>query len=188
MLKIRLTVCHSAAFSSWAPKLHNYYQTQIRKAVEHDPSLKRPFNSVFAAATYNLGPQTVCLPHRDEANLSFGMCAITALGNFDPRKGGHLVLEDGKLAIEFPSGSTILIPSAIMTHSNVPIAADEERCSFTQYTASALFTWVDHGFQTTSSFESQLELEGKALEYSEEKRERWKIGLDIFPKSIKQNS
>ena len=166
------TYHYTAAFSLWVPKLHNYYQMQIGKAIKHNPSLNRPFSSVFTAATYNLGPQTVCLPHRDEANLSYGMCVITALGNFDPCKGGHLVTEDGKLIIEFPSGSTILIPSAIMTHSNTPIAADEERCSFTQYTASALFTWVDHGFQTMSSLKSQLELERKHLDYFKEKKER----------------
>jgi hypothetical protein len=66
------------------------------------------------AMTFNFGPQTVTFDHRDSGNLAFGWCAITAFGNFDPTCGGHLVLWDMKLVIEFPPGSTILIPSAMM--------------------------------------------------------------------------
>lgn len=39
------------------------------------------------------------------------MCAITTLSDYDPKAGGHLVLWDLKLVIEFPPGSTILILS-----------------------------------------------------------------------------
>ena len=52
--------------------------------------------------------------HTDPGNLLFGWCAITTLGNFDPTLGGHLVLWDLKLVIEFPLGSTILIPSVTL--------------------------------------------------------------------------
>ncbi|KAF7377996.1 hypothetical protein MSAN_00223500 [Mycena sanguinolenta] len=41
-----------------------------------------------------------------------------------------------------------LIPSAVVTHSNTPIADDEERFSLLQYSAGALFRWVDNGFQS----------------------------------------
>ena len=64
------------------------------------------------------------------------------LGDFDPTKGSHLVLWECKLVIEFPPGSTILIPSAIITHSNVPIQAGEKRYSVTQYATGVLFRWV----------------------------------------------
>jgi len=94
---------------------------------EKDPSLQKPFNSVFTATTYNLGPQVVCFPHVDFANLPFGFCAITAIGNFDPSKGGHLVLWDCKLAIQFPPGSTALILSRVLSesHSNTRVTAHE---------------------------------------------------------------
>ncbi|KAJ7624191.1 hypothetical protein B0H17DRAFT_1151319 [Mycena rosella] len=52
---------------------------------------------------------------------AWGWCSITALGDFDPNKGGHLILWDLRLAIRFPPGSTILIPSALLHHSNVAI-------------------------------------------------------------------
>jgi len=102
--------------------------------------LVRPFlNSVFAAITVNFGPITICWGHRDGANLPFGWCAITALGNFDWTKGGHLILWDLELVIEFPPGVTIIIPSAIFKHGNTIISPCETRFSVAQYSAGGLF-------------------------------------------------
>ncbi|TFK34097.1 hypothetical protein BDQ12DRAFT_727145 [Crucibulum laeve] len=136
----RLTGFGSSVFATWAPRLHAYYVDRMGKLLAHDPSLHCNFsNSVFATATYNFGPCTVCFKHTDFANLPFGWCAITALGLYDYEKGGHLVLWDLKLIVEFPPGTTFLIPSAIIHHSNVPIGAKEMRYSFTQYTAGGIF-------------------------------------------------
>ncbi|KAF8879430.1 hypothetical protein CPB84DRAFT_1751652 [Gymnopilus junonius] len=83
--------------------LHKHYVEKLCEVQKANPSLKRPFlNSVFPSTMFNLGPRTVCYPHRDFANLSFGFCAITALGSFNPKKGGHLVLWECGLVIEFP--------------------------------------------------------------------------------------
>lgn len=79
--------------------------------------------SIFAACTFNFGPRALTVPHLDFGNLSWGWCAITALGRFDPDFGGHLILWDLRLVIRFPPGSTILIPSALIRHSNVTIRA-----------------------------------------------------------------
>jgi len=92
------------------------------------------------------------LGYWDFANLVFGWCSITALGNFDFTRGGHLILWDCKLILEFPPGATILIPSAAIFHSNIPIAAGERRYLFTQYTAGSLFRWVEHGFRKEEEF------------------------------------
>lgn len=119
--------------------------------------LHRPFiNSIWSACTFNLGPYTCALGHRDFANLAFGWCAITALGTFDYTKGGHLILWDCKLVLEFPPGTTILIPSAAVFHSNIPISDEERRYSFTQYTAGGLFRWVEHGFQSEEEYLATL--------------------------------
>ena len=111
---------------------------------------------LITAATYNLGPRVVCFLHVDSANLPFDLCAITAIGNFDLSEGGHFVLWDCKLLIEFPPGSTILILSAVLAHSNTRVATHETRFSFTQYTAGGLFRWVDHAFQTLASYRASL--------------------------------
>ncbi len=131
------------------PNVHKYYDETLDALLEADPTLRRNFvKNVFAAATFNLGPQACTRVHLDHLNLAFGLCAITALGNFDYKKGGHLILWDLRLIIEFPPGATILIPSAILRHSNVSIRRGETRYSLTQYSAGALFRWVRCGFRT----------------------------------------
>ncbi|KAK0458714.1 uncharacterized protein EV420DRAFT_1620489 [Desarmillaria tabescens] len=104
-------------------------------------------NSIFCACTFNFGPKTATFEHMDSGNLPFGWCSVTVLGRFNPKQGGHLILWDLKLVIEFPPGSTILFPSAILRHSNTPIGCGETRYSFTQYTSGGLFRWVDQGLQ-----------------------------------------
>ncbi|KAF8187321.1 hypothetical protein K438DRAFT_1435907, partial [Mycena galopus ATCC 62051] len=50
-----------------------------------------------------------------------------------------LIFWDCKLILEFPPAANILIPSAAIFYSNIPIAAGQHRYSFTQYTAGGLF-------------------------------------------------
>jgi len=94
----------------------------------------------------------VCEPHLNSDNLAFGWCAISALGNFNFMKGGHLILWKLGLVIEFPPSSTALIPSALVTHSNTAISAMENRYSFIQYAAGTLFQRVDHDFKTVENY------------------------------------
>ncbi|KAJ7092255.1 hypothetical protein C8R44DRAFT_596116, partial [Mycena epipterygia] len=160
-------------------EVHGYFQ-------EHDDALHRRFpklgrnfqKSVFASAAFNFGPNAWTYKHRDVLNIPFGWCAVQALGLFDPKKGGHLILWDLKLIIEFPAGATILLPSATIAHSNIPVQHGDERASFTQYTAGGLMRFVDNGFRT----ESQL-AEADPEKYQhlcEEKSRRWEMGIGLF--------
>ncbi|KAF8202577.1 hypothetical protein K438DRAFT_2102006, partial [Mycena galopus ATCC 62051] len=149
----RLAGFATGLFANWAPDLFNFYIDYMSIFYTKYDHLSRPFhNGIWSACTFNLGPRTCTLGHRDFANLAFGWCAITALGNFDFTRGGHLILWDCKLILKFPPGATILIPSASIFHSNIPIAEGERRYSFTQYTAGGLFRWVEHEFQTEEEF------------------------------------
>lgn len=160
--------------------MHKHYGEQLQKLLDHDSNLERNFkNSVFAACAWNFGPKTVCYPHKDHANVPYGWCAITALGQFDPKKGGHLVLWDLGLVIEFPAGSTILVPSSVIEHSNTRIQPGEKRLSFTQYTAGATFQWVDHGFQKVDDYFNSLSDEERVTE-AVRKSERLSMGLDLL--------
>ncbi|KAF8197309.1 hypothetical protein K438DRAFT_1585189, partial [Mycena galopus ATCC 62051] len=105
------------------------------------PSLPRDCLG-FATCTFNFGPRTVTFPHIDAPNLAWGWCSITTLGQFNPDLGGHLILWDLNLVIRFPPGSTIMIPSALLRHSNVSIQQNEMRYSFTQYTAGRFTTGI----------------------------------------------
>lgn len=111
-------------------------------------------------------------------NCAFGMCAIQALGNFDPAEGGHLVLSDLKLVIEFPAGSTVLIPSATLTHSNVPVKKGEQRASFTQFCPGGLLRYVDSDFRTEKSLKTSRIADYK--KHQQEKLSLWRRGLDLW--------
>ena len=166
--------------ASKAPKLYDHYLQCLSRIYAKHPQLKRLFpSSVFAAASFNFGPRTTCFKHKDFANLPFGLCAVTALGDFDPKVGGHLILWECKLVIEFPPGATILLPSAIIAHSNTPVQKHEHRYSFAQYTAGGLFRWAEHDFQLEKDFYDSLSDEQKVAELQKD-TERWEYGLSLF--------
>ncbi|KAF9472050.1 hypothetical protein BDN70DRAFT_819202, partial [Pholiota conissans] len=170
----------SGSFATWAPKLYTYTENSFESVLDSDNTLHRNFeNSVWASFAVNFGPRTVCRRHRDTSNLPFGWCGITALGDFDATRGGHLILWELKIAVEFPSGATALIPSAAVTHSNAPIARSETRLSFTQFTAGGLFRWADQGHQPTSHYMDKLTAQEKAAELQRQE-ERCKLALSLF--------
>ncbi|KAJ7688268.1 hypothetical protein B0H17DRAFT_938601 [Mycena rosella] len=143
-----------AAFALWAPRLYTRYCACDAKLREVHPNLWRPFaHSVFFCAAFNFGRNVWTFKHRDVLNLVFGWCAVQALGHFDPKKGGHLVLWDLKLVVEFPPGALILLPSATIAHSSIPVQGDEERASFTQFRAGGIFRYCDNGCQTVKELE-----------------------------------
>ncbi|KAJ6478210.1 hypothetical protein C8R45DRAFT_933970 [Mycena sanguinolenta] len=171
----------SAMFQLWAPRLFSYYREYNEKLSGSDmwSHLRRPFpNSVFSCAAFNFGPRVCTFKHRDVCNLPFGWCAIQSLGNFDATVGGHLVLWDANLVVEFPAGALILLPSATIAHSNVPVCDHEERISFTQFTAGNLFRFVDNGFQTQDQL-AAAEPE-KYARLMKLKDTRWEEGLKLF--------
>ncbi|KAG6809553.1 hypothetical protein H0H92_015830 [Tricholoma furcatifolium] len=138
-----------AAFNLWAPKVHQKFCDHLGPLFQDHTYLRRIFpRSIFPGAAFNFGPNVFTVAHRDSMNLAVGWCAIQALGNYDPTKGGHLVLPGLRLVIEFPPGSLILIPSATVTHLNIPICEGECRVSFTQFCSGGLFRYVENGFRT----------------------------------------
>jgi hypothetical protein len=168
-------------FKAFAPRLHNYYETTIDELIKWSPrTIKRMYEgSAFAAMTFNIGPRTITFPHRDWANLSWGWCAICALGEFDSNEGGHLVLWDLKLAIRFPSGSTIIIPSAMVRHSNTSVGKNDTRYSVTQYSAGGLFRWVENGFKADGKWSKKAKKYEKEVQRKEGKT-RWEKGLTML--------
>lgn len=139
-------------------------------------------NSIFPATSFNCGPRTVALKHTDFGNISHGICALTALGSFNHLLGGHLVLFDLKIAVQFPSGSTALIPSGCVSHGNTPIQENETRMSIAQYASGGLFRWVAYGFQSAKSLIQTAEGRDRKAAIDMKAGERWKLGLAMFSK------
>ncbi|KAH9885130.1 hypothetical protein C8Q73DRAFT_652558 [Cubamyces lactineus] len=173
-------VCRIANFGNsllqlFAPRMHGHYGSTLNALCAQHSHLNRNFaKSVFCCATFNLGPHTVTKVHTDHLNLPCGWCSITALGDFDEKQGGHLVLWDLRMLIEFPAGSTILIPSAILRHSNTPVQPHERQYSLTQFSPGGVFRWVACGFQ------SAKDAGVTSRDLNREGRGRWELGLSMF--------
>lgn len=142
----------------WAPDVYKMYcdahkaivaQNALLDLIQSDDLSKVPFSSITA----NLGPQTVCFRHRDMKNKSNGMCIVYVLGNFDYRRGGHIILHEPRLVVEMRPGDALFLPSAVISHETVPIAQDEERYSLVLYSAGGLFRWVDSGSRLKADWE-----------------------------------
>lgn len=132
-----------ACVQAYAPDLYNFVMGVLESTRDGDETLRYPFKKhPFSAITLNIGPDVITIPHTDWLDLVGGWCSVTSLGNYDPTKGGHLILWDLNLAIEFPPYSTIFFPSALLRHSNTEIQEGERRSSITQYNSSGLFRWV----------------------------------------------
>ncbi|KAJ7441021.1 hypothetical protein B0H11DRAFT_2163167 [Mycena galericulata] len=152
---IKLVGFATGVFANWAPNLFNFYVDYMGEFSRKNKQLQHPFiKSIWSACTFNLGPYTCALGHRDFVNLA----------------AGNLILWDCKFILEFPPGTTILIPSASIYHSNIPISKGEHRYSFTQYTAGGLFRWVERGYKTEEEYMASLT--------PEEIVEEHKLGLE----------
>lgn len=151
------------------------------KILQHHSKLRRNFDrSVFAAITFNLGPQSCCSAHRDTHNVAYGWCAVTALGDYDPIEGGHLILYDLGLAIQFPPGSTILLPSSVLEHGNALIGVHEKHFSITQYSSGSLFQWVDNNFQSLKDIRAPMNHAERAAHQRNHNQGRYRH-LDLLP-------
>ncbi|KAJ7641945.1 hypothetical protein FB45DRAFT_901407 [Roridomyces roridus] len=165
--------------SIYAPRLLARYQKNKADILAWNKELSWNFEkSCFAACTFNF-ENVVTSVHLDFGNTAAGLCPITALGDFNPDHGGHLILWELKLIIRFPPGSTILIPSSIVNHSNTPIGENETRHSFTQYTAGALFRWAANGNKTDDTFLHTASAEQKAQRAAAAET-RWEDGVAYF--------
>lgn len=170
----------SALFRSFAPRTYEYYVDGLAALRRWNPRLSLNYpHTAFAASTWNFGPSSVSYPHTDNGNVAFGWCAITALGNYDPDRGGHLILWDLGLVIRFPPGATILIPSALLVHSNVDIQEGESRYSYIQYSAGGLFRWIYNGFQSEEHWRENVSA-SEVQQAAEDRKERAKKGLAMF--------
>ncbi|KAJ7607865.1 hypothetical protein FB45DRAFT_763692, partial [Roridomyces roridus] len=164
--------------SIYAPRLFARYQKCKDDLLAWKKMQWNFDSSVLAGCTWNFGRAVTC-PHRDFGNLAAGWCPVTALGDYNPDLGGHIILWELRLIVRFPPGSTIFIPSAIVTHSNTPIHPHEKRHSFTQYTSGSLFRWVSNGNMTDGEFLQRASPEQRA-ERDKAAGTRWEDGLDHF--------
>ncbi|KAJ6514780.1 hypothetical protein DFH09DRAFT_940793, partial [Mycena vulgaris] len=181
----RLAGFQSSGFAMYSPKLYRYYCKILRALFDRHPGLIHIFdNSIFPAATFNCGPDAVTCYHVDHLNLGHGLCGITCGGDFDHTKSAYIYLDLGpkRVAIEFPSAASILIPSGFIPHGNTPLQPGEKRHSFTQYAAGGLFRWVEYGFQSAKALLAQPGGRETREAFDGTPGSRWSWVLNLFSK------
>ncbi|GJE87348.1 hypothetical protein PsYK624_034310 [Phanerochaete sordida] len=142
----------SSGFAFFAPKMYRDYATKLDALFEHYKELGYNWNnSIFPAASFNFGPNSASYEHNDHGNRAAGWCSIYCDGSFDPKYGGHLILREFGIVVQFPPGATVLIPSACIRHGNIPVRKGETRWSFAQYASGGLFRYVEYGFKSWAS-------------------------------------
>lgn len=167
-------------FNTFAHKPYiQYKETAVALQARHPHLQPTSPNAVFAATTINMGTQSFLPLHVNAGNSPGGWCVATSFGPFNPDKGGHLVLWNMKLIIRFLPGSSILFPSALITHSNTPIQPGEKRYSMIQYSAGALFWWRYNGFRSDKAFLASATCE-QLQKREEDRRECWSRALANF--------
>ncbi|EEB92119.1 hypothetical protein MPER_09421 [Moniliophthora perniciosa FA553] len=117
--------------------------------------------------------------HADYGNWAPNWCCVTAVGNFNPDAGGDLVLWNVGIRIRFPPGCSILFPSAIITHSNVPVQPGEKRYSIVEYSSGGLFRWVYNGHMTDEEFLATAS-ETVLRKWNGDKESRWRNSLRLY--------
>jgi hypothetical protein len=83
--------------------------------------------------------------------------------------------------VEFPPSSTILIPSALVTHYNMPVMDNETHFSIVQYAPGGLFRWAMNGFKADKAWHKNATTEMKDQRWRDD-AERWENFLNMFTK------
>ena len=132
----------------FAPKAYRTYADKLHALFEQSPDLKRYVSkSVFPTASFEFSNGRQCRVHHCHPNGSVGWCTLFAGGEYDPSTGGHLYLPQVQLLIEFPPGTSILIPSTIV-YGILPVASSQTRYTFSQYIPVDIIRYIDNGFRT----------------------------------------
>ncbi|KAJ7870832.1 hypothetical protein B0H14DRAFT_3439925 [Mycena olivaceomarginata] len=154
---------------SW---LNNKAHTPLTERLLADPAINRMAkfaSGVFALWAPRLYQQT------SSTSLLDGVLSKPS-ADFDPTKGGHLVLWDLKLVVEFPPGALILIPSATLLHSNIPVQPSDTAFPSRNSPLVDLFRYVDDGYRTEGELaeEDPAEDADKLREAARLRMQQWR--------------
>ncbi|KAJ7430097.1 hypothetical protein B0H11DRAFT_1727162, partial [Mycena galericulata] len=120
-------------FAAISPQSFGTASSQADSLFDANPSLQRPFPGPWTSATFEFGEETISTPSWCD-KIGWWLLCITALGNYDPDRGGQLILWDLGRVLRFPPGTTIFLPP-ILRYSITKIQAGETRYSLTRYAA-----------------------------------------------------
>ncbi|TCD62358.1 hypothetical protein EIP91_006987 [Steccherinum ochraceum] len=171
-----------SGFQLFFPNVAAMYSLALQRLAAKDVLRNTYFkNCAFAACSVNLAEQTLADKHVDNRDFVNGICAILALGDFNPRTSAHIVLTEPRLIIELGPGDVFYFPSATIHHHSIPMrTAEETRKSMIWYSAGSLFRWVMQGHKRAKRA-SEMTAEEKR-EAKENGIKRWMQGWKLYSK------
>ncbi|KAJ7029551.1 hypothetical protein C8F04DRAFT_1264817 [Mycena alexandri] len=147
-IQLFTTETNSCAYSSRPPS--GPLKPRSSSSSSTTPMLStRRTSSVFSAATFEFGPHLQETNRRHEAA---SWSVLLALGNYKHRHGGHVIFWDLGLAVAFPPGSCILIPSGLIRYSFVKVRPHETRYSLMQWAGAGIGRWFQNARCTDIEF------------------------------------
>ncbi|KAJ7034645.1 hypothetical protein C8F04DRAFT_955953, partial [Mycena alexandri] len=150
--------------------------------LEKHPDLLYPStSSIYSAATFELGGphrRTVAqgVPHRF---VPGALSILTALGKYNPLRGGHVILWELGFVVCFPPGASIILPTGVIHYSFVRVRPDETRYSLLQWAGSGIARYLRNGFNFDADFAKASREKYAARE--ERRKADHAAAIDTFP-------
>ncbi|KAJ7617536.1 hypothetical protein DFH06DRAFT_1012556 [Mycena polygramma] len=168
-----------ALYRDFAPRLYDHVNGIKSDILNKDWTLRDNYPpGAFHASEWFLGGHE-SPPRLDDLQMLWSWRAFTALGNYNARWGGELILWEEKKIVKFPVGATFLFPSAFMRYSFTRICAGEEQFWFSQYSQAGVFRHLENGYRSEARFEG-LAWTGTHRARDEMKDRRMETALGMY--------
>ncbi|KAJ7916472.1 hypothetical protein B0H13DRAFT_1609353, partial [Mycena leptocephala] len=137
------------------PRLLAYVRHTKDVLMANDPTLRdNCTGGAFPAVEFFLGSDE-SPPTLHDLDMMWSWRALTALGEYNARWGGELILWDEKKIFKFPPGATFLFPGRLIRYSFTQVRCSfSSEYSFGQYAHAGLFRYVENGFMSEANFEA----------------------------------
>ncbi|KAJ7678294.1 hypothetical protein DFH06DRAFT_1121784 [Mycena polygramma] len=165
----------------FAPRLFTHVEHTKQQILGDNWTLRDNFvGGAFHASEFFLGADESA-PRLDDLDMLWSWRAVTALGRYQARWGGELILWEEKKVIKFPVGATILFPAAFTQYSFTQVCAGEAQYAFSQYCGAGPFRYVENGYRCEANFDSQAwRATRKAREAMKDRRMETALGMYNF--------
>ncbi|KAK6997350.1 hypothetical protein R3P38DRAFT_2563409 [Favolaschia claudopus] len=175
----------SGLFKLFCPTAYDTLAEDKKDMLERNPQAYFPNEaSIFSAATLELGgPHFNIRDHRGDLRdmEPAGWNILTALGKFRSLYGGHVIFWELGLVVQFPPGSSILLPAGLIHYSFVKVEEEETRLSMLQWAGAGVRRFLDNGGRLDKDFAARAtpnEHSGR-----EHRREiAHEIAIEAFPR------
>ncbi|KAJ7041695.1 hypothetical protein C8F04DRAFT_1252624 [Mycena alexandri] len=142
-----------------APRLWNLGRETVDAICAHDPGLRPPFwipgnhqhqPTAFAEVEYRFHIEDSMPRVRERAaGRVSGWDVLTSLGNYDSTEG-LLILWEGNSVLAFPPGSTVFLPTGVLTHSFTAVSETASQMLIVQSLSGELEHFVANGCESES--------------------------------------